>query len=309
MPYSWSLAIFSARESADTLVRTIEACRAASDERTPIDVIINGNKLLADVACARSSHVAGNLSMWFLETLDKAHAWNEYLQRIWKPSEIAFFIDGYVQVMPDALRLLAATLADDNKALSVSAVPTYGHSATSLQKHMTGEGGLHGNLFALRGDVLSLLRDRQFKLPLGIYRTDGLLGAIMAFNLDPRTNTWDARRTAVQGAATWRVHSRSLFSRVSDGYRRTLRQAQGTLETVAMRQHLAVERKSPEELPRTAADLVGGWLKSHPSEARSIFLKNPLCYVAARRLLAPRDWTSTESGPKLLRAEPPRPLA
>src|SRR5438270_3938822 len=108
---------------------TIQASRAASDERTTIDVIINGNRSLADAASAWSDSSLANVRIWFLETLDKAHAWNEYLQRIWTSSNVAFFMDGYVRVMPDALRLLAAKLADDKKALSVSAVPTYGRSA------------------------------------------------------------------------------------------------------------------------------------------------------------------------------------
>src|SRR5205814_8352681 len=133
-----------------------------------------------------------------------------------EPGNVAFFNDGCVRVMPDALRLLAAKLADDEKALSVSAVHTYGRSAAYHREQMIRGGGIHGNLFGIRGEVLSLLRARHFKLPLGIYRADGLLGAIMAFNLDPRNNNWDARRLAVQGAATWRLHSRSLLGRFTD---------------------------------------------------------------------------------------------
>jgi hypothetical protein len=299
---AWSVVIVSARESVDTLMGAILAARAASDASTPIDVIINGNRPLADAVSARAEHLLENLRIWFITTRDKAHALNEYVERIWPGSQVVFFLDGNVRAMPDAFRVLAVRLREDNNALSASGVPPYDWSARFRRGVDISEGGLAGNLCVLRGDTLALLRSRRIRLPLGLYRTDGVLGAIIAFNLDPSTNKWDARRIPLHSSATWRIDSVGLWKRFIDACKRRLRQAQGTLETMAVRQHLSVERKPPEELPRTAADLVTQWMARHPSQARAVCWKNPLCFLAARQLVAPKDWASTHVPPILLHA-------
>src|SRR5436305_1200942 len=68
------IVIISARESVGTLMGAILAARAASDACTPIDVIVNGNRPLADEVCARADHLLGKLRVWFITTRDKAHA-------------------------------------------------------------------------------------------------------------------------------------------------------------------------------------------------------------------------------------------
>ena len=55
------------------------------------------------------------------------------------------------------------------------------------------------------------------------------------------------------------------------------------LENRAVRQHLAVERRKPEALPRTAHTLVMDWVEQHPGEARALFRRHPLAWLAYRR--------------------------
>ena len=301
---TWSIAIFSSRETVDVLLASIAAAaRAATGEECVIDVIVNGNRALADALGAalaqQANRAASPIRVWFIRLGDKAHAWNEYVFRIWPGSETAFFIDGYAQVMPDALHLIDAGLRDAPEKLGGSGVVSMGRSAESRPEKR----GVHGNLFALKGDVLAQLRKRGFRLPLGIYRNESLIFAVLAFGLDPAKNAWDDRRILIHPQATWSFRPLQLW-RPADlraQLRRILRQSQGKLENMAVRQHLAIAKKPPERLPRTILELVLAWLDAFPADARKVFLADPLSLLAARRMRRARpDWSLTGEPPILL---------
>ena len=307
-PVVWSVAIFSSREDIETLSRSISAVIDAT-AATPavIDVLVNGNRALAE-ATARFAESLGSrrlakqiLRVWYIALADKAHAWNQYVSEIWPGSDIAYFVDGYARVMPTSLTLISAALNADPHPLAASGVPTVGGSAKVLREQMLGEGGIHGNFYAIRGRVLAELRERCFRLPLGTYWTDGLVGAVICFGLDSAKHKWDTTRILVHPEATWAVRPMAWWriSDVAGQLKRMLRQAQGRLENLAFREHLDMQRKAPEILPRTAAELVEGWLGRFPWTARAMFLRDPLCVIAARRLRRPRDWSQTAVPPLL----------
>jgi hypothetical protein len=307
--YTWSIAILSSREDAETLSATIKAAIAAScDKKTVIDVVINGNSDLGEKIGKRVSAMGQRgqkpvvLRVWDIGLADKAHAWNTFAHRIWPGSDIAYFIDGYAQVMPNALELLEAGLKSNAMALGATGVPTMGRSAETLRQNMVRNGGIHGNLYAVRGDVMMELRNSRFRLPLGLYRTDPLLGAAINFGLDPVGNAWDPRRILVVPEATWfvRVASAWRTKDLKSHWMKMVRQAWGRLENSAVREHMAVRRKPPQDLPETARDLVLAWINSHPSRAAWLNLRHPLCLLAVIKARRRRDWSQRNNPPGLI---------
>jgi hypothetical protein len=236
---------------------------------------------------------------------DKSHTWNDYLYRIW-PGGLTFFIDGYAEVRPDALALIAEAMVQRPAALAASGVPTSGRSAVAIRKLMLEQAGIHGNLYALCASAITGLRDCGFRLPLGLYRTDPLVGAILKFSLDPSKFGWDPSRLVVQPDATWDVHGTPWWKwrNLMAVWKRTLRQAQGELENRAAREHLAVRKRGPGEIPATAQEFVGNWVAEQPQDARMLFLRRPLTYYAANKLKAPRDWSLAGQAPCLLGTMP-----
>jgi hypothetical protein len=304
--HSWSVAISAARESVDTLSRCIRAALLACKERRAvIDVLINGNHELAQAIAGLDWSGAGNeVRIWSIRMGDKAHTWNEYLHRIWPVGATAFFIDGYAEVKPGALQAMSDRLACSSSALGATGVPTCGRSAGKLREQMLKSGGIHGNLYAIRADTMHALRERHFRLPLGLYRTDPLLGSVLMFGLDPENNKWDPSLVVVEPNATWDVRGLSdiTWKNISSQAKRMVRQAQGDLENRAAREHLAVKRLAPQLLPATVKELVHGWVEEHPEQARSLFFKRPLCFHAARKLNVDRDWTAASVPPVLMAA-------
>lgn len=303
----WAVAIFTARETPSVLSDTVRAVIAAcAGRQATIDVLINGNQELA----AHFADVAGTIAtegctlrIWSIAAPDKAHTWNEYVHRIWDTGGLTFFVDGYARVKPGALAAIEQRLAALPDAMAASGVPTCGRTAKRLREGMLRNGGIHGNLYALKPGSMQLLRSAGFRLPLGLYRTDPMLGAALTYRLDPAKNQWKRGSVVAVADATWDVDgiSELNYKNIVGFFKRRLRQSYGVLESRALREHMSIKRLPPQTLPATAQDMIKEWLAAHPAQARSLFLKQPSCLYAARQLRTPRDWSKTELAPALLR--------
>lgn len=305
----WSVVMFAHRESPEVLAESIKALLKAVKSNTTVDVIVNGNEPLAleaarflDKLIPDDQPVSVSLRIWQVAQGDKAHAWNQYLYGIWEGAEVAFFVDGYVRVHPTALARISAAMADDDFALAATGVPSRGSSAASMKAQLVAQNGLHGNLHAIRGASLKALRQREFILPVGIYRTDSLIGAAIKFNLDPVQYRWEPKRIHVVTDASW-DHTPLSIMKLSDlrtHFQRLIRQGQGVFENLAVRRHLSVDAKPLETLPETASDLARIWMQNHPLELREALVKHPLAVFSLQRVKQQRDWFKATIPPCLL---------
>ena len=267
----WAVCIISSREDCSVLLATLKyTLKACPNNTAIIDVIVNGNKNLADelvnrIKLTKCEDILENkVRIWCINIPDKAMAWNCYINQIWNGSELVFFIDGYVQPHKNSLSRMESKLSAQSEALAITGVPTCGRTANRLCEAMLREGGLHGNLFAIKGIVVNKMKKIGFNLPIGIYRVDSVIGAVIAFNLDPSANEWDIKkRIIVSREVTWNVPSLNRFSflYLKTSLKRRVRQSQGVLENLAVKQHLAILRKAPGDMPKTVKLLIEKWIK------------------------------------------------
>ena len=303
----WAVAIFASRETPAVLADTVRADIAAcADRQARIDVLINGNQALADHFAGMVAEIAPRtctLRVWSIAAGDKSHTWNEYVHRIWDTESIAFFIDGYARVKPDALEAIVRHLATTPNALAASGVPTSGRSARQLREHMLSKGGIHGNLYAVTLEGMRALRRTGFRYPIGLYRGDSMLGAALTFRLDPVNSKWTRGSVVAVADATWDVDGISDLNlkNIVAYFKRRLRQAHGLLESRAFRDHMSVKRLPLNALSATSQEMVNNWITAEPAEARSLFRKQPACLYAAHKLRTPRDWSKAQVPPVLVR--------
>jgi len=264
---AWGLAIFASRESVNVLSQTLQAARQAAPAGTQIDVLVNGNPALAQ-GLAHTLSATQSLRVWSIPLADKANAWNQYIHQIWAGEDIAFFIDGYVRLNPDAVELLGGAVQENALALGGTGVPTMGRSAKALRENMIINTGFHGNFCCIKGSTIGRMRDQKIQLPVGLYRTDSLMGAILSYALDPSRHVWEDHRIHVHPQASWQINP-ARWWRLKDlqGYAmRHLRQARGTLEKAAFADHLVNQRLSPTALPDTAREMVLEWISRCPAD-------------------------------------------
>src|SRR5699024_4118512 len=159
-------------------------------------------------------------------------AWNTHMHELEPNADIAFYIDGYVWVKPNAFSLLAEGLNNEGTRLAATGVPTQGRSADKLRANMIENGGIHGNLVAIRGSVMHQLRAMGFKCPIGSYLCGVLNGCMLNCNMNAGEDKWDRRSILVHPEASWGKPEETYADpRVIKGQiKRSLRQARGFLE-------------------------------------------------------------------------------
>jgi glycosyltransferase involved in cell wall biosynthesis len=128
---------------------------------------------------------------------DKNNAWNVFVHEVVPArvpeSEIYFFMDGDAHACPHALSELAKGLSDNPCAHAAAAVPASGRSMQRDRDEMLRDHGLVANLYSLRGSFVKRLVQRKIRLPLKLEGDDGLLGALVKWDLDPK-RPWDNSR-------------------------------------------------------------------------------------------------------------------
>ena len=291
--HPWAVAIFACRESLPQLLRTLEAARVSASACAVIHVLVNGNPALANALAgeltqrpfgAPKQGSGPALKVWSIALADKANAWNQFIHQLWAGEAMAFFIDGYVRLNADAVELLGSAVEANAQALGGTGVPTMGRSAKALRKNMIVNTGYHGNFCCIKGDTLRQMRDKQIRLPVGLYRTDSLMGAILCYGLDPGNHIWEDHRIHVHPTASWQIDPAKWW-RVRDlrAYlKRYFRQVRGKIENAAFADHLANRRCSPATLPATAQEMVRDWVGRCRDEAQAMTQRNLFIRFAMR---------------------------
>lgn len=295
----WSLVVFASRESISVLQQTVRAVRLAGARLARIEVLVNGNELLAGQmsTLASQSEVfppGPPIRVWSIRYGDKANAWNQYLHHVWNGESLAFFIDGYVKPGSGAVELLGEATLSDDRALAGSGTPSMGRSATAIREAMLREGGIHGNFCCFKRAAVETIRARGLKLPVGLYRTESMWGAMLCFSFDPLVHDWDPARILVHPTATWQTDEKHWW-KLADmraQVKRLGRQAKGDLEMAAMRDHFAVGKRQPEELPPTAEKMVRSWMVRSPATVARMLRFHPLRRQALTHMQTNAGWDS-----------------
>ncbi len=305
--FAWSVAVFSSRETVAELLVSIQAVLAATRKPSLIDLLINGNESLARNFCEHIDSIRGGkkgsvVRVWDIALGDKANAWNQYVHVLWPAGKIVFFLDGYVRPDPDSLSFLEAGMQSAPEALGATGIPRSGKSAIKLRKQMLEKGGIHGNMYCLSGETMANIKRKSFHLPLGIYRTDSILGAALKFNLDPANNEWDPARIQVNPDSGWDTKPKRWWrlSDIKSHMKRVFLQSRGDLENRAFRHSFAIKKASLAELPETAAEMVLNWAKSCPDDVDLIIRRNVFSRWALKKFKQPRDWGAAKSVPQLI---------
>jgi glycosyltransferase involved in cell wall biosynthesis len=147
---------------------------------------------------------------------DKCNAWNVFIYDIVPtrcPGRSAyFFMDGDARSTPGSLRAMAAALEAEPHAHAASAPPASGRNVAFDRRELLEERGLVANLYALRGSFVPRLIADAVRLPLKLEGDDGLLGALIKWDLDPKNNQFDHQRIVPCPNAGFEFESVSPFS-------------------------------------------------------------------------------------------------
>lgn len=290
--YDVSIVISAAREEISTLSRTLKYCtHACKNLNAKIHLLINGNLQLAkDAAELVSEEFPGhNITVWHFALADKANCWNTYCHSIREKSCLHFFIDGYVRPNSDSIKI-ALDFYKKHHPVAITGVPSMGTSAKRLRREMIVSGGIHGNLFAMSDDSISKVVESEFRLPIGLYRVDSVIGAAINFQFAPNKFDWDSKQIEVLEDISWGFDTQKWHSLndIKSQVKRMFRQGRGILENRAVKQLWAIDKRPLRVIPNTAKKLVSQNIKEHPF-CMSDFIKHPFMYFAYRNIKNEND--------------------
>lgn len=288
-----SIVIFSSRDPLHQVVAAVQhAVRAASGFSYQLHLFFNGDEQRAR---RLTDEVAGLLQdvplhIWFFALADKANCMNRYWHDIQPDADLHFFVDGYVELLPDSFSQLVNAHEQLKKsgkptAHAYSGIPRNGRSSALLRQQMTTNGGIHGNLFMLPAATLDLIKQNNFYLPLGIYRTDPTMAAVMCFDFHPESCKWKTDLVQVVPTAGWYFRNLRWYSYndLKTHLLRLRRQALGSIESKALRQLFSIEKQPVNTMPDTASELCLNYLARCPLSWMN-YLRQPLLILATRDL-------------------------
>jgi hypothetical protein len=302
VPWDWNVAVFC-RNERWSIVRCIDSIADATHERrTLITLIVNGSgddsaTLALEAAARRNIPIV----VYIIEHGDKSNAINRFLYGLREPAHHYFFIDAYVKIGPNALAAMEACLMTRPDVVAATGVAVNGRTMQQATGPTLTEGHrMHGQLHALRPEFIDRLVARKLRLPIGLYRGDGLIGSMVLHDLDALHNKWVPSRIASDPEATYAIPMLSPF-RLRDlqrQFQRNIRQMRGRLENLAIRSIVYVHNY--EGLPEYADDMIATFLTEHGRQDIN-FLDRPFQALALRQIRAARRPDLGQLEPVLMR--------
>jgi hypothetical protein len=190
----------------------------------------------------------------------KSNAINQFIQRIRPQADFYLFVDATVTIERDVPALFEKAFDADAAIEAVSGLPRNGRGAIAMQRYAESEPRLFGQMFALRGTVVDRLAAIGRKLPIGLYRGDGLLSGFIVHETDGVMHADAARRLATVPQAGWNIKPLSPFrpNDIKTAFDRRVRQSRGRLESLAW--NSIIWSQGFGALPAYADDMILGWL-------------------------------------------------
>ena len=200
--------------------RHITACLdsifAADPERKfEVFVMANGCTDRTEEIVRRYGEKRPEVNLVSIALGDKCNAWNVFVHETVPAHcpgrDVYFFMDGDARAVRGSFSVMARTLEESAHAHAASAVPASGRNAARDRREMLEEHGLVANLYALRGGFVGRLRRMAVRIPLKLEGDDGLLGALIKWNLAPDRQGFDHGRIIPCADAGFEFESMSPF--------------------------------------------------------------------------------------------------
>jgi glycosyltransferase involved in cell wall biosynthesis len=199
--------------------RHIEACldsifEATDNHALDVFVMANGCTDTTEQLVAKYARQQPQVHLVSIELGDKCNAWNVFIHDTvthrCAGRDIYFFMDGDARATCGSFDVMARALASAPYAHAASAVPVSGRNAARDRRDIVSGHGLVANLYALRGSFVHRLRMQGVRIPLKLEGDDGLIGALIKWNLDPQQNGFDNQRIVPCPDAGFAFESMSL---------------------------------------------------------------------------------------------------
>jgi glycosyltransferase involved in cell wall biosynthesis len=163
----------------------------SADPGAPLEVYVMANGCTDRTEDVVREYGAKNAHVHLvsIEMGDKCNAWNVFIHETiperCSGQEIYFFMDGDARAIPGSFTAMERVMRAEPQAQAVGAPPASGRSMRHDREELLRERGLVANLYALRGAFVVRCQAAGVRIPLKLEGDDGLVGALVKWDLDP----------------------------------------------------------------------------------------------------------------------------
>jgi len=170
MPEQYAIVMFAHNEQ-NNIIHSVNSIFQNSDAQLErLLVIANGctDDTVAILQQLKTSYA--KLVIQVLDIGDKCNAWNRYVHEYSVDSSAVthFFVDADVRFTAMAFPMMSESLRFDSQANAIAGLPFSGRNIAQYTDMVTKGLCLFGNCYGLKVEFISLLRDKKFKLPIGL---------------------------------------------------------------------------------------------------------------------------------------------
>lgn len=191
---SWAMMVLAHNEESCIAACLDSLFDGEPSARLDVYVMANGCTDRTEEVVVRYARRRPEVHLVSIRLGDKCNAWNVFIHEtvvsLCPDRDVYFFMDGDARIAPGSLTALAEALSSNPKAHAASAVPGSGRCMRADRDAILNDRGLVANLYALRPSFVRRLQTSGVRLPLNFEGDDGLLGALIKWDLDPRQE-WD----------------------------------------------------------------------------------------------------------------------
>ncbi|MGJ8694432.1 MAG: glycosyltransferase family 2 protein [Thalassotalea sp.] len=228
------------------------AIAAANISQYCVHIINNGSsdntQIIAETFCA-------DKTPWFAHNIalgDKANAFNLGVYNYATADALTVYIDGDCKISAGTLSAFITAHQDKPNAYIYAAIPmTQGNTTQQTIKNTLAGTALSGNLFALSEQFIKKLREKSFKLPVGLIGDDSLLAWVSSHDFKLSNGVISGYLVGVEGAK-FEYHrlAPTSWSNIKLYYRRLTRYSLRHLQQKCIREFLN-EHDAFEKLPES----------------------------------------------------------
>jgi len=197
MNTAWPVMVLAHNEEKHIVDCLDSLCKDSGNPALEIYVMANGCTDRTEALTQEYGRRYPGVHLVSIQLGDKCNAWNVFVHEVVPEHcpgrEVYFFMDGDATSVPGSLCEMWRSLQAEPQAYAASAPPASGRNVAHDRRELLEERGLVANLYALRGSFVSRLQQSRVKLPLKLEGDDGLLGALIKWDLDPKNNPFDSR--------------------------------------------------------------------------------------------------------------------
>ncbi|WOJ95057.1 glycosyltransferase family A protein [Congregibacter variabilis] len=177
-PCNYAIVMFAYNEEQNIQSSLDSLFAAINPNFTKLTVIANGCSDNTANIVRDNRHRFGRhrLSVVELAIGDKCNAWNHYIHVLAGNESCHFFVDADVTFSEDCFGRMSRCLNESAQSYNIVAgVPLSGRNQDYYQSLITDRSCFFGNLYGARYSYLQLLREKNFRLPIGLNWIDSFL--------------------------------------------------------------------------------------------------------------------------------------